>query len=156
MYDISDIKRFWDKVQVGTNSECWEWQASTTVGYGQFRLNGKILRSHRLSWSMANSQEIPEDLLVMHSCDNRRCQNPNHLSLGTHQDNVDDMVAKGRSAKGSRNAYRKLTEQQVREIRLAYKNPTPGLNRQLQKKYGVHEHTIYKIATNRSWKHVKV
>ena len=156
MYDISDIKRFWDKVQVGTNSECWEWQASTTVGYGQFRLNGKILRSHRLSWSMANSQEIPEHLLVMHSCDNRRCQNPNHLSLGTHQDNVDDMVAKGRSAKGSKNAYRKLTEQQVREIRIAYKTPTPGLNRQLQKKYGVHEHTIYKIAKNKSWKHVQV
>lgn len=156
MYDISDIQRFWDKVCVGTQDECWEWQASTTMGYGQFRLHNKILRAHRLAWSMANSKHIPEDLLVMHSCDNRKCCNPDHLSLGTHQDNVDDMVAKGRSAKGTRNAYHRLTEQQVREIRLAYKTPTVGLNRRLQKKYGVHEHTIYKIATNKSWKHVQV
>ena len=156
MYEVKDIKRFWDKVDVGSKHDCWEWQASTVYGYGQFRLNNKILRSHRVAYSMANSVEVPDDLVIMHNCDNRGCQNPQHLSLGTHQDNMDDMKAKGRSTLGRNIVHNKLTEEQVREIRLAYKNPTLGLNRQLQKKYGVHEHTIYQIATNKTWKHVQI
>lgn len=156
MYDISDIKRFWDKVDVKDSKQCWEWQASCTNDYGQFRLGNKIWRSHRLAYSMSNSVQVPEHLVVMHTCDNTLCQNPHHLVLGTHQDNSADMVAKGRSARGSRNAYHKLTEQQVREIKRAYQTPYVGLNRKLQKKYGCSEATIYKIARNMTWKHVQI
>lgn len=97
MYEVKDIKRFWDKVDVGSSDECWEWQASVCHHYGQFNLNNKRWRSHRLAYSMANSVAIPDDLVVMHSCDNRLCQNPSHLSLGTPKDNVHDCIAKGRA-----------------------------------------------------------
>ena len=52
---------------------------------------------HRLVWEMHNAEPIPEGMVVMHSCDNRACCNPFHLSLGTRGDNFRDCVAKGRN-----------------------------------------------------------
>ena len=89
--------RFWSKVK--KSKGCWEWQACTNeAGYGIVGVGGKRTdRAHRVSWRLRYG-EIPEGLFVLHRCDNRKCVRPSHLFVGTNQDNVDDMVAKGRNS----------------------------------------------------------
>lgn len=89
--------RFWAKV-VAADDGCWIWIASTKNGYGCLKedgKHGKSLYSHRLSYAWSKGK-IPDGMQVMHSCDNRLCVNPAHLSLGTNKDNSDDMMRKGR------------------------------------------------------------
>lgn len=88
-------ERFWKKVEIGNEDECWNWVgAIDTPKYGAFKYNGKKVNSHRMAWFLTYG-EFPE-LLVLHSCDNRKCCNPKHLFLGTHKDNVQDMISKNR------------------------------------------------------------
>jgi len=82
---------------IETESGCWEWQGSIgSDGYGS--MNAKSCgehNSHRLSYRIFKGQ-IPQNKIVLHSCDNRLCCNPEHLSLGWHSDNTQDALAKGR------------------------------------------------------------
>lgn len=74
---------------------CWLWVGyKHSQGYGRLKINGKMVLAHRVAYAL--SQGDPGELDVLHSCDNPACVNPDHLSLGTHQDNMDDMNAKGR------------------------------------------------------------
>ena len=91
------MKRFWDKVDVGLDDECWNWTAFKRAGYGRFRFNGKIYDAHRFAWLLMNG-EIPDGMVVLHSCDNPSCCNLKHLSLGTQKENVADCIEKGRRA----------------------------------------------------------
>ena len=113
-------EKFWAKVVLGVATEdCWGWVgAPTPKGYGTLGHGGKMLKAHRLSWELHNGS-IPDGLCVLHSCDNPPCCNPRHLFLGTKEDNVADMVSKGRQAKGSRASGSKLTEKARREIVVA-------------------------------------
>lgn len=88
-------KRFWEKVE--KTEGCWKWRASVNQrGYGRFGVSsGKGVNAHRVSWVIHNGQ-IPGDLFVCHKCDNPPCCNPEHLFLGTRQQNVDDMILKKR------------------------------------------------------------
>lgn len=88
-------QRFWKYVDKKSNNECWNWIGACCRGYGLIRINRKNILSHRFSWGI-HFGRIPEGLCVLHECDNRRCVNPNHLFLGTNQDNVDDKVNKNR------------------------------------------------------------
>lgn len=107
---LSVQKRFWAKVlKSEISTDCWEWQSSrNSLEYGVFAFNVKSKRyhwrAHRLAWTLTNGK-IPEGLFVCHSCDNRSCVNPNHLWLGTAQDNTSDMVQKNRHAKGFANGF---------------------------------------------------
>lgn len=94
------------------NSGCYLWLGATNVdGYGRFNLNGKIENAHRAAF-MQDKGAIPAGMLVLHSCDNRACVNPDHLRLGSDADNSRDKIKR-------RRVPRKLTDEQVREIRAA-------------------------------------
>lgn len=135
-------------------SGCWEWQwGLDSHGYGQMKLNGSSFRAHRASWIKHNGP-IPEGLNVLHSCDNRRCINPDHLFLGTHQDNMDDRENKGRGAchKGDNNGRASLSSNDVFRIRARL---TEGVSCAiLAREYNVTWTTIQNIKVGRTWRHL--
>lgn len=93
-------KRLMNSMEIN-NKNCWCWtKDKNNRGYGQTTFRKKTgQRSHRISWLVWKG-EIPEGLLVLHKCDNPSCINPDHLFLGTHEDNMIDMKVKGRACKG--------------------------------------------------------
>lgn len=150
-----DLKRFWSKVKI-CESGCWEWQASKNQdGYGQIgitRDSGPIMyQAHRVALFIKTGEQGE---VARHSCDNPGCCNPDHLSWGTHQDNVDDKMNRGRhvQVKGERVITAKLTENDVRHIRI---NGKVIGAKQLAKSYGVALSCIYKIINRETWKHVE-
>jgi hypothetical protein len=101
MYQTS-IETLMKRVRI--ENDCWLWQGPTVGrGYGKVGFRGKTARAHRVMWELANG-EIPAGLYVCHKCDIPSCINPDHLFLGTADENNKDMAQKGRSASGARNA----------------------------------------------------
>jgi|JI9StandDraft_1071089.scaffolds.fasta_scaffold50948_3 hypothetical protein len=100
MYDSKTTERFWAKVDIRNQEDCWPWLGSLNRpnGYGCFRILGKTKGAHRVSFEMRFG-EIANGLFVMHTCDNPPCVNPNHLILGTNHDNVLDRMRKQRHCK---------------------------------------------------------
>lgn len=93
--------RFNTKYIIDENTDCWQWQGGkNNLGYGMIREFDKMRTAHRVSYELHHGN-IPEDKIVCHTCDNRGCVNPAHLWLGTHQDNTDDMMRKGRHKNNS-------------------------------------------------------
>lgn len=99
-----DVERFWNTVDRDAGGGCWLWKGPLFNGYGLFTVyrdgKSKTLRAHRISLEMKVG--FLEDKLACHVCDVRHCVNPDHLFLGTHQDNARDMHAKGRARGGRR------------------------------------------------------
>lgn len=90
--------RFWPKVE--KSAGCWLWRAAIdTTGYGVMNAGGRKAYAHRVSFELAHGP-IPDGLEVLHSCDVRPCVNPDHLSVGTRTDNMQDAKAKGRESGG--------------------------------------------------------
>lgn len=110
------MRTFWGNVKIGTPRECWPWMGriEKETGYGKFCWNRHCNSAHRFAW-ISVFGEIPSGLFVCHKCDNRTCQNPSHLWLGTAADNNRDMFRKGRGSKPPSSA--KITPAQVRLIR---------------------------------------
>jgi len=108
----SPEERFWAKV-VKTKS-CWLWQgAGSKSRYGRLRVENGMVSTHRYSYQLHKGM-IPAGLYVCHTCDRPACVNPQHLFLGTAQDNQDDCVKKGRTAAGDRNGSRLHPENRPR------------------------------------------
>lgn len=153
-------ERYWDKVNKDGPvvrpelGPCWSWNGQIAKnGYGRLNLGaamgGAIGHAHRVSWEIHNGP-VPSDLWVLHRCDNRECSNPEHLFLGTNQDNIADMAAKGRR-KGERSCMAKLTESDVHAIRAKIGTSTGGI---LAKEFGVSPRAIRDVATRRNWRHI--
>jgi excisionase family DNA binding protein len=144
-------ERFWSKVRIGTESECWNWQAGTNDGgYGIFaEITGSAEPAHRWAYRFANG-EFRTDVDVLHTCDNRLCCNPNHLYLGTDLENVKDRVGKNRS---SRKYFPpKLSEADVLEIRNL--SALGVKQRDIAVKFHTTPHYISDIICGRTWKHL--
>ncbi len=106
----SDSERIWAGVSRGAPDECWLWTRSRDKGgYGKTRLGGKCIRAHRAVWKIERG-EIPTNIFVCHHCDTPPCCNPDHLFLGTLQDNHADMMAKKRHVQGDRTTWRRHPE----------------------------------------------
>jgi hypothetical protein len=108
------------------------------------------IRLHRLIY-MKYHGPVPEGMIVRHKCDNRLCVNPEHLELGTKNDNVQDAVARNRQAKGNKIWSSKLTEKEVQEIIKDDKHSYGELAR----RYGVSKTTIFYIKHGKTWKHIR-
>lgn len=121
----------------------------TGKGYAQRSVQNRGRYMHRLAYARAHGlDEATMGGVVMHSCDNPRCINPDHLSLGTYADNTADMVRKGRNKppRGAANGNSKLTPEQVAEI-LA----TSGTQREIGLRYGVGQDQISRIRGGKRW-----
>lgn len=94
----SILTRF--EAKINKTESCWLWTAAINSdnGYGRFdgRKYGLSSYAHRVSWEIYRGP-IPEGSQVLHRCDIRSCVNPEHLFLGSQQDNIDDMVNKERA-----------------------------------------------------------
>lgn len=123
-------------------SGCHIWtKGLNSSGYGTTKQHGKYISAHRLAWQVKHGP-IPEGMHLMHSCDVRTCVNPEHLSLGTHADNMGDKAAKGRAA-------RKLDIDKVLLIRSDNRNYG-----QIAKDFAVSADTVGKIKRRMIWAHV--
>lgn len=153
LYDRNTLPERFSK-KIDFTDTCWLWKAAKTPrGYGKY--SGGY--AHRYSWTIFNG-EIPVGYFVLHKCDVPSCVNPSHLFVGTHQDNMDDMNAKGR--RGVRgDACLKLTKSDAKEIRSFF---IQGSMRKyvrnefsisaLARKYGVSVTPIRNILSNKTFK----
>lgn len=155
------INAFWNKVNKDGSTpahcpelgQCWEWIAyCNNKGYGvQLWYEGNK-KAHCISWVLVNGN-IPNGLWVLHKCDNPACVRPDHLFLGTAQDNVDDRERKrrGNHLSGENNNNCKLTDAQVEEIRSQYAT-LKQTYQSLASQFGVSRSHIGKLITRR---HIK-
>lgn len=149
-----DTEGKWMRPEIG---RCWAWKGSTSCGYGHLPLAGKQhTRAHRASWEL-HFGPIPDGLFVCHKCDNRPCSRPDHLFLGSHADNMADMVSKGRQgreselrARGESHYRHRLTDGEVLEIRMRCGES----HRALAREFGVGKTTIDHILRGDTWKHL--
>lgn len=135
---------------VVVESGCWEFQGRIgTGGYGHLDFGGKTVTASRLAYEVWRG-EIPQGLLVCHTCDNRKCINPEHLWLGTSQDNARDRDAKGRAAdvRGENSPTAVLTVEQVREAKVAMETESVA---NVAREMGINYNTLYSIKTGRNW-----
>jgi hypothetical protein len=157
-YKQSDINRFISKIHtdvgLGPRGDCWEWTGSLNHGYGRFtytKNNRRMLFcAHRVSYEIYNNKLIPKGLCVCHTCDNPKCVRPNHLFLGTHQDNMDDRRIKGRHATGEKSGMAKCNYEKINKIRILYNNGKYTYG-QLSIIFGVSVSTIGRIVNNKLW-----
>ena len=159
MIEQKYIDRFYSKFDKAEEDECWIWKAGLNKpnGYGRFSYNGiRNFLAHRFSYILYKGN-IPNGLSVLHKCDVPQCVNPNHLEVGTHQDNMNDRKNRGRftkiSRRGEYNGIAKLTEDDVRKIRKMYK--TGNYNKKdLGNIFGCTRANIGSIINKKSWRHI--
>lgn len=145
----ADVSRFWESVDVLKEDDCWEWKKSRSQkGYGNFKVGGRMLRSHRVAYAIAHGR-MPE-AFVLHSCDNPPCCNPSHLREGDARANSTDRNLRRRTARGERSGQSKLTSRQVRTIRRLY--ATGGYTQEeLAEMNGVSQSTISLVVLRKVW-----
>ena len=140
-------------------SDCINWSKSLGHnGYGITTRNNKTYRAHRLAYCDYHGIDHSDikGMVVRHTCDNRKCINPEHLVIGTHQDNMDDMKKRNRTAKGEAHGRAKLSEVDIKTIRDRYirGSKVHGLLA-IAKDFGVAFQTVSKIVNRHRWQSVQ-
>ena len=133
---------------------CWQWTAGVfkSGGYGLFGINGEMRRCHRVSWIISHGS-IQDGVQILHKCDNPRCVNPAHLFAGTPNDNMQDMIVKGRSvhAKGDHHPCAQLTLRSACEIKTLAQRGW-ATKAMLARMYAQSRTNIGRIVNGRLWK----
>lgn len=150
-----EADRFNERYKKCGKRSCWEWLGKRGKnGYGLFymiRPPRKTFHAHRVAWAMHNDRDIPDGMMICHTCDNRGCVNPAHLYLGTGYDNNSDTVKRNRANRkiGSECSWSKLTEENVRHIINSNQK-----QRVLAERYGIDQSTVSQIKAGLRWKHL--
>jgi hypothetical protein len=145
MQDVA--ARFWSKVTKADG--CWRWNGRGARGYGTFWCDGRYTMAHRMAWRLTKGP-IPAGAHVLHHCDTPGCVNPDHLFLGTHADNMADMASKHRFPSGERHWWRKLTADQVQQIRSRV--AAGAIQRRVARSFGISPATVCMIVARRIWR----
>lgn len=155
---VEQWEKYWSKVR--KTDGCWIWTGSTNSGgYGNHMIQGRLCGAHRLMLYWMGKLKHPihagsrADGLVLHSCDNPLCVNPEHLSVGTNTQNQKEAYSRGlrRQPNGPNHANSKLTQEQADEIRRLY-GSGEMLQIPLAKKYGVSQRVISLIVRRETYK----
>ncbi len=155
---LVDLVRYW--FNVPHEGDCLEWQGyrfKKRGGYGRFLIKERPYYAHRVAYFLETGLD-PVGFVICHTCDNPPCVNPRHLFMGTPQDNISDMVLKGRrrngfgDSRGEKHGGSKLTNVQVKRIRsLAFSGV---IQLRLSERFGVSPATISNIVKRKNWGHV--
>ena len=161
--------RFWPMVR--KTKSCWIWLGYRDKdGYGTMHVHRRDglsscradgvstpRRAHRISYEMKHGP-VPHGLMVLHSnsCNRPSCVRPDHLYLGTAQQNMDDREDIGHTYRGTQHSLSKLNGEAVREIRMLYRPRGQGgmSMPKLAMKYGVNVALIHRIIRRKSWAHI--
>lgn len=139
----TETERFWSMVQITGADDCWLWTGKfRNSGYGIFSGCRRVL-AHRYSWELANGRSIPDGLEILHSCDNRPCVNPAHLSVGTRSENARDMWLKGRKDMAILHRAQRLGEYRSRRIEVAEFAATGMTPSEIAHAAGIDRYTVY-------------
>jgi hypothetical protein len=144
------LRRFEDGIK--SKASCWDVAPTAKGGYGKIKFLGKTYLYHRMSY-MLYCGTIPDEMMVCHKCDNPKCVNPDHLFLGTAQDNMSDKIQKGRH-KGAKSGFMhhnaKLNDFEVESIRQML--ASGHTQRSIANIYSVSQSIISRIKTGKGWK----
>lgn len=141
--------KFWGLVTKG--ADCWGWEGKKDrAGRGIFPVRGTHHLAYRLSFIFERGP-IPEDLMVCHHCDNPGCVNPDHLFVGTHQENMDDKVRKGRQSRprGDKCGKAKLNWNLVFAMRQSHRQG--ARQKDLADRYGISQKQVSIIISEKQW-----
>lgn len=157
--DEETIIKFKELIRVSDKDDCWEWLGSVDSSkhhYGEFRVDGKLYKSHRIAYELGSGVKLGEQELIRHICNNPKCNNYRHLIPGTDQDNADDKVRAGRSCRGVKSNMSKLKfDYQVLEIYRILLNNVDNLTyKQIGSLYGLSRFSIGEIKAGKTWRHL--
>lgn len=153
LFSESCESRFWKKVTIKSDNECWSWNGSRCANnYGHLTIQHKTWKAYRYSWMIKNGP-IPKRMNICHSCNNPPCVNPSHLYLATHKQNMADASRDFLFVHGINHSHARLNPESVREIRKLRDQGVsiPKLCRQFNMSAGA----IWAASKRLSWKSVK-
>lgn len=144
--------RFHKLFSVNKSTDCWEWKSiSGSSGYGLIKCFGKMILAHRFSYQLYKG-DIPSGLEVLHSCDNSICVNPEHLDIGTHKENMQDMIKKGRRVQGKANPRKGIRSTQAKPVMV--KGKKYGSMKEAERCLGVGSGTVGNWIKNNKAKYI--